>query len=115
MHLIVGASGQAGSSVVRRLLDRGEHVRAVSRDPARLEAVRVPGAETVRGDLLEEGWMDLALAWIEVLVIASHGLYPPSLRNHPGRSDRRGIPRLLDAAGRAGVRHVVLVERWAGA
>jgi uncharacterized protein YbjT (DUF2867 family) len=110
MHLIVGASGQAGSAVVQRLLDRGEAVRALSRDPQRLEAARSRGAETVRGDLLEEGWMEVALDGVDVLVIASQGLYPPSRRNHPGRSDRLGIPRLLDAASKNGVKHVVFIS-----
>jgi uncharacterized protein YbjT (DUF2867 family) len=110
MHLVVGASGQAGSAVVQRLLDRGEGVRAVSRDPQRLEAARSRGAETVRGDLLEERWMEAALDGVDVLVIASQGLYPPSRRNHPGRSDRLGIPRLLDAASKNGVKHAMFIS-----
>jgi uncharacterized protein YbjT (DUF2867 family) len=49
MILVTGASGNAGGAVVRALLDAGEEVRAVVRDPGR---VAVPdGAEVVSGDL----------------------------------------------------------------
>jgi uncharacterized protein YbjT (DUF2867 family) len=48
MILITGATGTIGSKVVRLLAARGEPVRAMTRDPSRVQAQ--PGAEVVRGD-----------------------------------------------------------------
>jgi len=110
MVLVVGARGALGSRVVRRLLAEGRAVRAVSRDPAGLASLTALGAEAVAGDLLDEAWHGAALAGVEQVVMASHGLVPPSTRNHPGAVDGDGARRFIDAAGRAGVRHVVYVS-----
>ncbi|MEU7630097.1 NAD(P)H-binding protein [Nocardia sp. NPDC049220] len=48
MIVITGATGTIGSEIIRQLVDRGEQVRAVTRNPERAE---VPaGVEVVRGD-----------------------------------------------------------------
>ena len=51
MILVTGATGNVGGNVLRQLLDAGERVRALTRDPgtARLPA----GVEVVGGDLAE--------------------------------------------------------------
>ncbi len=110
MHLLLGASGQLGSRVAQRLLSEGEPVRAVSRDPTRLQELVDRGAEAVQGDLLESAWIPSALAGVRTLLLASHGLVPPSRRNHPRAVDGVGTRRLLDAAGEAGVERVVFIS-----
>jgi len=108
--VIVGASGELGRRLVRRALDAGMDVRAVSRDPDRLLDAAARGADVVRGDLLETGWEASALAGVDHLVIASHGLVPPSRRNTPSAVDGVGARRLIDAAASAGVRQVVYLS-----
>jgi len=110
MHLIVGASGALGSRVARRLLEAGEAVRVATRDPARVAGAVAAGAEAVRLDLLEPSGVDAALAGVSRVVVASHGLVPPSRRNTPAAVDGDGARRLIDAAQRAGVRQVVVVS-----
>lgn len=110
MNLVVGASGTAGSRVVRRLLERGARVRAVSRDPARLAPLERAGSEVVRGDLLDDHWMDDALVGVRRVVLAAQGVVPPSRRNNPERCDEAGTRRMIDAAKRAGVERVVYVS-----
>src|SRR5690349_14505276 len=39
MILVTGATGNVGRNVVRQLLDAGEKVRAITRDPARAETL----------------------------------------------------------------------------
>jgi uncharacterized protein YbjT (DUF2867 family) len=114
MILIIGASGTAGSRIGRRLLDRGERVRAVSRDRSRLTDLERLGAEIVRGDLKEPDWMDGALRDVRSLVLSSHGLVPPTRDNHPGIVDDSGNRRIIDAAKRAGVEHVVFISAAPG-
>jgi len=110
MHLIVGASGQLGSRVAQRLLDAGEPVRAVTRHPQRLEALATRGAEVIQGDLLERDWMPAALNGARSVVLAAHGLVPPSRKNHPDAVDGTGTRHLLDQASRNGVERVVHVS-----
>jgi uncharacterized protein YbjT (DUF2867 family) len=110
MHLILGASGQLGSRVARRLLSEGEPVRAVSREPARLTDLVERGAEAVPGDLLESAWIPSSLAGVRTLLLASHGLVPPSRRNHPEAVDGAGTRRMVDAAVEAGVERVVFIS-----
>lgn len=110
MNLVIGASGKAGSRVATRLLERGEPVRAVSRDPSGLAQLERLGAEVVRGDLLDGEWMDGALRDIRRLVLASQGLVPPTRSNSPPRADDEGNRRIIDAAARAGVERVVFVS-----
>lgn len=110
MIMIVGASGALGSRVVRRALDAGASVRALSRQPDRLTDAVARGAEVVRGDLLETHWMAGALAGVERLVIAAHALVPPSRRNTPQAVDGDGARRLIDAAAATGVRQIVYLS-----
>ncbi|MDT7623612.1 MAG: hypothetical protein QOF99_4513 [Pseudonocardiales bacterium] len=51
MILVTGATGNVGGSVVRQLLDAGENIRALTRDPG---AARLPaGVDVVGGDLAD--------------------------------------------------------------
>ena len=108
--LVTGASGALGSRVTRRLLAEGGRVRAASRDPTRLAPLETLGAEPVRLDLLEPDGFATALDGSVHVVIASHGLVPPSRRNTPAAVDGEGARRLIDAAAAAGVRRVVFVS-----
>ena len=110
MNLVVGASGVLGSRVVARLLERGERVRAVTRDPARLSGPGWSDVETVRGDMLERDWMPAALEGVRHVVIAAHGLVPPSRRNTPAVVDGDGARALIDAAASGAVRRVVYMS-----
>lgn len=110
MHLIVGASGTVGSRVAQRLLARGDVVRAVSRDIKKLEELRRLGGVPMTGDLRSQRWMGAALEGVRSLILASHGLVPPTRDNHPGLVDDVGNRRIIDAARQAGVEHVVFVS-----
>lgn len=53
MNIILGASGQIGSLVVKHLLDSGEPVRAVVRKPEAQAGYLQSGVESVRADLFD--------------------------------------------------------------
>jgi uncharacterized protein YbjT (DUF2867 family) len=110
LHLVVGAPGALGGRVTRRLLAEGGRVRAASRDPARLGSLAELGAEPVRLDLLEPDQFEAALDGVDHVVIASHGLVPPSRRNTPAAVDGEGARRFIDAAAAVGVRRLVFVS-----
>jgi uncharacterized protein YbjT (DUF2867 family) len=57
--LVTGASGTVGRSLVAQLVEAGEPVRAMTRDPG--TAVFPPGAQVVRGDLSDPATLAPAL------------------------------------------------------
>ena len=62
MHVILGATGQTGRRICARLLEAGEPVRALGRDPGRLAALRGQGAEAVALEMTDVTAMTAALA-----------------------------------------------------
>ncbi|MEV6837015.1 NAD(P)H-binding protein [Streptomyces sp. NPDC051133] len=94
MILVTGATGTIGVEVVRQLAERGEAVRALTRDPAK---ARVPeGVEAVRGDLRDPDSLRAATAG----VTAAFLLRPPG-------PDEGQDTAVVAAARAAGVRRLV--------
>jgi uncharacterized protein YbjT (DUF2867 family) len=60
MILVTGATGTIGSEVVRQLAERGEKVRALTRDLSKMKAPN--GVEVARGDYLDPASVDAALS-----------------------------------------------------
>ncbi|MGW7264684.1 NAD(P)H-binding protein [Streptomyces sp. NPDC054842] len=95
MILVTGATGTIGSHVVRLLAERGEKVRALTRDPSR--ATAPPGVEVVRGDYREPASVAAALAGATALFAV--GVLGPG--------DAEQDAALVALARTAGVRRVV--------
>ncbi|GAA1578592.1 NAD(P)H-binding protein [Actinomadura kijaniata] len=93
MILVTGATGNVGAEVVRALTEAGVPVRALTRDPSRVEAR--PGVEYVAGDLGRPETVAPALGGVKGLFL---------LPGYPGMAD------LLAAARREGVERVVLLS-----
>lgn len=66
--LVTGATGKVGSRLSQRLAARGDHVRALVRDPARAAALTHSGIELVTGDLLDAASLDAAVRGVEAVV-----------------------------------------------
>src|SRR4051794_29882056 len=95
MILVTGASGRAGSEIVRALAARGVAVRAFVRDPGR--AAFADGVQPVVGDLDDAASVRAALDGVEAVVLS-------------GPDDPRRVAReaaLIDAAVAVGVRRMV--------
>jgi len=97
MILISGGTGTTGSEIVRQLAATGTQFRVLARDPQKAAALRLPGVEVVAGDLSKPQSLGAALAQIDRLLMLSSP--------EPRQVELQG--NLLDAAKRAGVRHVV--------
>jgi uncharacterized protein YbjT (DUF2867 family) len=100
--LVTGATGQVGRPLVEQLNHNGSRARALSRRPER--AGLPDGVEVFQGDLTDSASLELALTGVDALF-----LWPAE--DHGAAA--------LEAAGRAGVRRVVLlsslsVEDFAG-
>jgi nucleoside-diphosphate-sugar epimerase len=106
--LVTGATGKVGNALARALLDRGEEVRALVRDPERAAPLLPGGVELVRGDATDAASMDPAVAGCE-LVFNAMGLPEQWFADEGifGRVNAVGSGDLAAAARRAGVRRFV--------
>jgi uncharacterized protein YbjT (DUF2867 family) len=74
MYVITGATGNTGSLVTERLLEAGQKVRVVGRDPKRLEKFTGKGAESFVADVTDEGALTNAFAGAK----AVYAMIPPN-------------------------------------
>jgi uncharacterized protein YbjT (DUF2867 family) len=100
---VLGATGRQGGAVARRLLGRGWRVRALTRRPGGLEAraLAALGAEVHEADLDSP-------ASLEAAFHDAHGAYlVTDFWEHGLAAEVRHGANAIDAATRAGIRHLV--------
>lgn len=104
--LVTGATGFVGWHVARALLDRGQSVRALARDPAALRELE--GIEAIRGDLRDPASLQRAVAGCSTVyhVAADYRLWTRDPQDMH-RSNVDGTRAMLDAARCAGVERFV--------
>ena len=108
MILVVGATGQLGGLITRRLLQRGEDVRVLVRQGAP-EALVQAGARPVLGDLKEPTSLLAACAGVDTVITTANA----TARSAPDTIesvDRQGNLNLIEASEAAGVRRFVFVS-----
>jgi nucleoside-diphosphate-sugar epimerase len=116
--LVTGASGLVGSHTAAALRARGHEVRALVRDPARLERALAPlgasGVERARGDVTDRRAVERALAGCQAAVHAA-GLVSLERRRAAEleRTNAGGTRIVLEAALEAGLDPVVHVSSLA--
>ena len=70
MILVTGATGNAGSQVVRALLERGQTVRALVRDPGKARSLFGDGAELALGDFADPASVRAACEGVEQIFLS---------------------------------------------
>jgi dihydroflavonol-4-reductase len=106
--LVTGATGKVGHSIARALLERGDEVHVLVRNPGRASSQLPPGVEAIRGDVTEPASVEQAAAGCE-LVFNAMGL-PEQWFADPDifeRVNARGTETVVRAAAAAGARRVV--------
>jgi NADH dehydrogenase len=116
MILVVGATGQLGGLIMRKLRERGEPVRALVRDPAASVDVEQAGngpvlgdLETVVGDLKDPDSLRRACAGVTAVVTTANSLARGGADTLE-TVDRAGNLNLIDAAAEQGVARFVFVS-----
>ncbi|MFF5232879.1 SDR family oxidoreductase [Dactylosporangium sp. NPDC000521] len=99
--LLTGATGTVGRAVARQLLEAGEPVRALTRDPARA-APLLPEVELVAGDLGDPDSLPSTLDGVDRVFLLSVG---PRKAEHDAH--------LAQAAAKAGVARLVALSSLA--
>jgi dihydroflavonol-4-reductase len=110
---VTGATGFVGGRLAARLLERGDEVVALARDPAKAERLRELGCAVVEADLSSRETLAAAMeecdAVFHVAAIYRNGV-PRSRRDELYAANVTGTENVLDAAVDAGVRRVVYVS-----
>ena len=111
--LVTGGAGFIGLAVVRRLVERGDRVMAIVRDPERATALTDLGVETRAGDLSRTAAIVDALRGSDATIHIA-GMYrvgiPASMRPAMQDANVGATHRMIDAAGTAGVERLVYVS-----
>jgi uncharacterized protein YbjT (DUF2867 family) len=112
MILVVGSTGLVGSEVCRILASKRMPFRALVRemsDPAKVEGLKVLGAELVKGDLRDPTSLVAACKGISQVICTVSSMpfsYVPGV-NDIHSVDLEGSRHLVDAAKAAGVTHFI--------
>jgi uncharacterized protein YbjT (DUF2867 family) len=113
MILVVGATGQVGSDVCRKLAVAGRPVKALVRAHAAAEKVQILkalGATLVEGDLKDPASLDAACRDVQAVISTASA----TISRQPGDSiqtvDLEGQINLIKAAKRAGVAHFIFTS-----
>jgi dihydroflavonol-4-reductase len=112
--LVTGATGFIGTTLVERLVARGEQVRALVRDPAKAAELRGMGAELVRGDVEVPESLVGAVPDVDVVVHLA-GLVKALTRAELFKVNAEGTRALAEAVVRSGRTKFVLVSSLAAA
>jgi uncharacterized protein YbjT (DUF2867 family) len=107
--LVVGASGQLGTRVVRGLARQGIPVRAFVRPASRQDHLRGPGVELVHGDLTDPASIDSACRGARAVVATANAVAPVGGGGFEA-VEGRGYADLMAACKRQGVSRFVMIS-----
>ena len=109
MILVVGATGQVGFAVLRRLRERGEEVRALVRPSTDASPVEGVGAEVVRADLRDPASLAGVADGVDVVVATANTIVPRRGERADFGALEGGYAELGRAARAAGARRFVFL------
>lgn len=109
MILVVGATGQLGTLIVRNLLERGKRVRILVRRESAHDALVAAGAEVVWGDLKDPTSLRAACRGIDAVVTTANATARGG-EDTIESVDRIGNRNLIDSAAAEHVRQFVFVS-----
>lgn len=109
MILVVGGTGNVGSVLVKTQLAAGTHVRVLTRDAKRAQALRQSGAQVYVGDLRDADSLERACRGVEKIFAGAHSFMGVG-DAAPKSVDGSGNRALIDAARFASVRRFVFIS-----
>lgn len=113
MILVAGATGVLGSEIVRRLLARGDKVRALVRkssDAGKVSALEKSGAEVMRGDLKEPATLRAACDGMRAVISTVTMITTAREADSFESTDGAGTKHLIDAARAGGAEQFIFVS-----
>lgn len=113
MILVAGATGQLGSDIVKRLLGKGNKVRALVRqssDQPKVDGLAAAGAEVARGDLRDSASLREACKGADTVISTVTMIATGKDGDSFADTDSAGTRQLIDAAKAAGTKHFIFVS-----
>ena len=113
MILVAGATGSLGSQIVRRLIDKGEEVRALVRatsDPEKIASLRALGASLFTGNLRDSASLQGACSGVETVISSVSVIVTAQPGDSFQDTDAQGTISLIEAAKKAGAKHFIFVS-----
>ena len=104
LTLVVGATGQLGAVVVRKLRVRGMRVRALVRPDSKADHLASLAVEVVIGDLRDPGSLAAACDGADYVIATANSAIPRKASDRLDIVEGQGYRDLIDAAFRCGVR-----------
>jgi NADH dehydrogenase len=108
--LVVGATGQLGAAVIRKLTPRGVAIRPLVRTTAGVDRFERLGTEPVIGDLTDAASLSRACAGISTIIATANAAIPSRATDTFEAVERDGYRDLIQAATAAGVRRFVFTS-----
>jgi uncharacterized protein YbjT (DUF2867 family) len=104
MYTILGATGNIGSVITKKLLEKGEKVRVVGRNAARLEQFVHKGAEAFVGDIKDTEALTKALTGARGAFL----MLPPGMTSPDYRAEQEVASNAISTAARnSGLQYAV--------
>ena len=107
MILVVGATGQLGDAVVRKLVEKGSPVRALARTTSSYQHLQRAGIELVFGDLRDAASLLAACENVETVIATANAAVPSQSGDSFKAIDGQGYRNLIEACNQQGVRRFV--------
>ena len=107
MYVILGASGNTGHVIANTLLDRGQKVRVVGRNAAKLQSLASKGAETFIADLTDSSALTQAFQRAD----SAYVMIPPDVTSTDYLGHANRVSDAITAAVKsAGTKNVVALS-----
>ncbi len=107
--LVTGATGKVGSRLTKRLAERGHHVRALVRNPARATDLGGDRTEIAKGDLLEPDSLAAAVRGVDAVVHCA-AFFRGATAEQAHAVNDVGTQHLASAARKASVKRFVFTS-----
>lgn len=106
--LVTGATGFIGSNLTRKLLERGDKVRVLARNPDKLKDVGLEVHETVTGSITDRDAIKKAVEGVDKVYAIAGTFREPNLSDADYREvNVEAVRHIVECAAEAGVKRVV--------
>ncbi|MCC5932057.1 MAG: SDR family oxidoreductase [Cyclobacteriaceae bacterium] len=105
--LVAGASGQLGSAIIRKLIERHKNVIALVRPDSSYQHLSASGVEVRFGDLTDAESLKTVCQGIDVIIATANSVSPRQKGDNLIKVDILGYYNLIEAAKSANVQHFI--------
>jgi uncharacterized protein YbjT (DUF2867 family) len=110
MNLVIGATGQLGTAVVRKLVAKGQSVRALVRESSDYQRLQAEGVEIAFGDLRDPATIQAAVNGAQVVLSTATAVAPREKGDTIEAVDVKGHRDLIDICKQEGIEQFIYIS-----